>query len=121
MEADAKRLRAELDNLVSALAAGTANLDPIVRAVAERQERVSALDARIRAAKTAPEAISAELQRLECEARDRLADLRAELAGHPADARAFLARILTGPLKFTPDGNRYRIEGEVPVTTSLFR
>jgi hypothetical protein len=69
---------------------------------------------------TAPEAISTELKRLERDARRRLADFRSALLGHPVEARAFLASIFAGPLKFTPEGNRYRIEGEVPVATALF-
>jgi hypothetical protein len=97
-----------------------AKTDAIVQAVAERQEKLSALDARIRAVKTAPEAISTELHRIEREARRRLADFRSALAGHPAEPRAFLSQILAVPLKFTPEGNRYRIEGEVPAAVALF-
>jgi hypothetical protein len=105
---------------VGALATGTPQPAPIVDAVAERQEKLSALDARIRAAKTAPEAISTELSRLEREARRRLGDFRTALASHPTEARAFLAKVFTGPLIFTPDGNRYRIEGEIPAASVLF-
>jgi hypothetical protein len=61
-----------------------------------------------------------QLHRLEHDARARLADFRAALAGHPAEARVFLSKIFAGPLKFTPDGDRYRIEGEVPVAAALF-
>jgi site-specific DNA recombinase len=120
LEVEANRLRAEIANLVTALASGPAQPAPIVDAVAERQEKLSILDARIRSAKTAPEAISTELSRLEREARRRLADFRTALASHPTEARAFLAKVFTGPLIFTPDGNRYRIEGEIPAAGVLF-
>jgi site-specific DNA recombinase len=120
LEADAKRLRAEIANLVSALAIGAGQPGPIVEAVAERQEKLSTLEARIRAAKTAPEAITAELNRLEREARQRLRDFRSALAARPVEARAFLAKVFTGPLRFTPEGNRYRIEGEIPAASILF-
>jgi hypothetical protein len=88
-----------------------------------RQVRINQrneLDARIRAIKTAPEAISTELARLEREARGRLADFRSVLAGHPTEARTFLAQIFAGPLTFTPEGNRYRIEGAVATASALF-
>ena len=120
MEADAKRLQSEIANLVSALAGGSTRMDALVQAVAERQEKLSALDAHLRAVKTAPEAISTELHRLEREARSRLADFRGALAGHPTEARAFLSQIFSAPLKFTREGNRYRIEGEVAAASSLF-
>ena len=119
MEADAKRLQSEIANLVAAIAAGQTKRDALVQAVADHQEKLSALDARIRAVKTAPEAISTELHRLEREARSRLADFRAALAGHPTEARAFLSQVFAGPLKFTAEANRYRIEGEVAAASSL--
>jgi hypothetical protein len=120
METEVKTLRKEIENLVSALALGGGNLPPLIQAVAERQQRLAELETRLSVAKTAPEAISAELRRLEQEARAKLADFRAALLGNPIEARAFLRTILAGPLKFTPEGNRFRIEGEVPVTEALF-
>lgn len=122
MESEAKRLRVEIANLVSAIAAGgaKANLDPLVEAVAQRQERASLLEGRIRAAKAAPEAIARELERAETEARSRLADFRSVLGSHPVEARSFLSQILAGPLRFTPEGNRFRIEGQVPAGAGLF-
>ncbi len=119
-EDEAKRLQVEIANLVGALASGPTQPAPIVSAVAERQEKLTLLDTRIRAVKTAPEAISTELSRLEREARRRLADFRSALAADPTEARAFLAKIFTGPLIFTPEGNRYRIEGEIPAASVLF-
>jgi hypothetical protein len=97
LEAEAKRLRGEIANLVSALAGGSSKPDALVEAVAERQEKLSTLDARIRAIKTAPEAISTELARLELEARARLADFRSILAGHPAELGRSSLRSSPGP------------------------
>lgn len=44
---------------------------PIVRGIADRQERLSTLEARLRTAAAAPEAISLELWRMEAEAKQR--------------------------------------------------
>jgi hypothetical protein len=46
--------------------------------------------------------------------------LRTVLSSHPTEARAFLAKVFTGPLVFTPDGHRYRIDGEIPAESVLF-
>jgi hypothetical protein len=58
--------------------------------------------------------------RLEREARSRLADFREVARIHGAQARSFLEQILAGPMTFTPDGNRFVIEGEVRVPAALF-
>jgi hypothetical protein len=120
MESEVKKVRKEIENLVSAIAVGAGNVPPLIQAVAERQQKLSELEARLSVAKTAPEAISAELRRLEQEARAKLADFRAALFGSPIVALAFLRTILTGRLMFSPEGNLYRFEGEVPVTAALF-
>ena len=101
MEADAKRLQSEIANLVAAIAAGQTKRDALVQAVADHQEKLSALDARIRAVKTAPEAISTELHRLEREARSakRAADLPTSARRSPA-TRLRLVRFC---LKSSPD------------------
>jgi site-specific DNA recombinase len=120
MELEAQRLRVELNNLVSAIAASCANVEAVMQAASQRQEKLSALEARIRTAKSAPEAISTELHRLERDARARLADVRTALASNPAEARTLLSKVIAGPLKFTAEGNRYRIEGETAAVTALF-
>ena len=120
MELEAQRLRVELNNLVSAIAASATRVDAVMQAAAQRQEKLSALEARLRAAKSAPEAISTELHRLEREARARLGDFRTALASNPAEARTLLSKVIAGPLKFTAEGNRYRIEGETAAVTALF-
>ncbi len=82
LEDEARALRTEIDRLVAAIAGGTAPA-PVVAAIAERQARLADLGGRIRAAKAAPAAVSAELSRLEQAARAHLADLRTTLTGAP--------------------------------------
>ncbi|XXY50234.1 hypothetical protein WME91_03680 [Sorangium sp. So ce269] len=117
LEREASRLRSEIDRLVNALASFDQKPEAVIRGIAERQDQLSALEARLRAAKAAPSALDLEVRRLEKEARQRLGDLRAMLEGNPEDARKALETILGGPLRFTPidtpDGKRYRIEGVV--------
>lgn len=50
LEKEAVRLRTEMDRLVQALASTDQKPEVIVRAIAERQEQFSTLDARLRAA-----------------------------------------------------------------------
>ncbi|WP_080682277.1 hypothetical protein [Sorangium cellulosum] len=94
--------------------------EAVIRGIAERQDQLSALEARLRAAKAAPSALDLEVRRLEKEARQRLGDLRAMLERNPEEARKALETLETllgGPLRFTPietpEGKRYRIEGVV--------
>jgi site-specific DNA recombinase len=118
LEEEARGLRLEIDRLVAAIAGGSAPA-AVRAAIGDRQTRLAELDGRIRAAKAAPAAVSAELARLEQAARAHLADLRTTLADRPVEARKLLSGILAAPLRFTPEGNRYRIEGQVPVAALL--
>ncbi|WP_437994738.1 recombinase family protein [Sorangium sp. So ce185] len=117
LEREASRLRSEIDRLVNALASFDQKPEAVIRGIAERQDQLSALEARLRAAKAAPSALDLEVRRLEKEARQRLGDLRAMLERNPEEARKALETILGGPLRFTPietpEGKRYRIEGVV--------
>ena len=115
LEAEARRLRGELDRLVSALAAGTAS-PTVAKAIDEREKRLSEVRARLDVLRVAPGVIDLEVRRLEKEARGRLADLRGLLGRNPTEARAALEALLGGPLTFAPidapgGGRRYRIEG----------
>ena len=74
----------------------------------------------MRAVKSAPEAISMEIKRLERQARNQLADYRSALMAHPTQAREALLKIFAGPLKFTPDDGHYRIEGKISANTAIF-
>ena len=65
---DADRLRGEIDRLVQALATSSASPQAVVEAIGSRQQRLTALEARLRAAQAAPEAISLQARRLESDA-----------------------------------------------------
>ncbi|MGK3981380.1 hypothetical protein WMF38_57815 [Sorangium sp. So ce118] len=97
---------------MDALASFDQKPEAVIRVIAERQDQLSALEARLRAAKAAPSALDLEVRRLEKEARQRLGDLRAMLERNPEEARKALETILGGPLRFTPietpEGKRYR-------------
>lgn len=122
LESEASKLRREVDRLVAALASSEQKPDAIVIAVAERQERVRELEARIRVAKLAPDAIDTESRRLEREARARIADLTTALESNPEEARAFLKALFPGRLSWRPvetaEGRRYEITGEAVVGAS---
>jgi site-specific DNA recombinase len=117
LEREASRLRVEIDRLVDALASIDQKPEAVIRGIAERQDQLSRLEARLRAAKAAPSALDLAVRRLEREARHRLGDLRAMLERNPEEARKALETILGGPLRFTPietpEGKRYRIEGVI--------
>ena len=102
LEDEATKLRREVDRLVAALATSDDKPDAVVRALAERQARIQELDAQIRVARMAPEAVSAEAKRLEAEARRRIADLQTVLDTNPEEARAFLAALFPGKLTWRP-------------------
>ncbi len=116
-------LRAEIDRLVGALATTDQKPGPVVQAIAERQEELSALDARVRAAKAAPDAIELEIRRMEADARRRLTDLRGALGRNADAAREVLRAIFEAPLRSTPvqtpEGRRFQIEGTASVGKML--
>ncbi len=115
LEREASRLRAEIDRLVNALASIDQKPEAVIQGIADRQDQLSALEARLKAAKAAPSALDLEVRRMEKEARQRLGELRAMLERNPDEGRKTLETILGGPLRFTPietlDGKRYKIEG----------
>jgi site-specific DNA recombinase len=119
LEAEARKLRAEIGRLVDAVATGTGATEPLVSALETRQERLSAVDAELRAMKAAPEAISLELRRMEAQAKQRLADLAGAFERNPELAREALLKLFPEPLRFTAlktdQGQRFLIEGEAVV------
>jgi site-specific DNA recombinase len=118
LEGEGRRLRAEIDRLVDALAAGTVS-PTIARSIDEREKRLSQVQARRDVLRTAPDVLDLEVRRLEREARARLADFRALLERKPTEARKALEALLDGPLTFaaaeTPGGRRYQITGKAAV------
>ena len=123
LELEATRLRGEIERLVMALATIDQKPEAVIRGIAERQEQLSALEARMRAAKAAPDVLNLEVRRLEKEARQRLADFTGAMERNPQEARRVLEALVSGPLRFTPiettDGKRYKIEGEVGLDAML--
>lgn len=121
LEREASRLRAEITRLVQVLASVDQKPEAVIQGIAERQDQLSALEARMKAAKVAPSALDLEVRRLEKEGRRRLGDLRAMLERNPDEGRKALETILGGPLRFTPietpEGKRYKIEGVVALET----
>jgi site-specific DNA recombinase len=89
LEDEARKLRSEIDNLVSALAGVNDKPAPIVQAIAERNERLSAIEDRLRAARTAPEVVAQEVRRMEDEAKRRTDHLRGALDRNPEEGPSF--------------------------------
>lgn len=116
-------LRAEIDRLVGALASTDQRPAPIVRAIADRQEELSVLDARIRSAKAAPGAIELEIRRMEAEVRGRLTALREALERNSQSAREVLRAIFPDPMRSTPvetpEGRRFHVAGRACVGNML--
>lgn len=123
LEEQASTFRAQINRLVEALASTDDRPEPIVQAVAQRQQRLSELEARIRAAKAAPDVIQLELRRIEAEVKKRPANLGQALDRNPEEARAVIRAIFDGPLRFTPvdapEGRRFQIEGKAVIGSML--
>ncbi len=98
---EARELRIEIDRLVTAIATANDKPEPLVRAIGERQERLSQIESRLRAAQAAPEAINLELRRMEAEAKKRLSDLAGVFERNPDDAREALRELFPDKLTFT--------------------
>lgn len=123
LEAQVRTVKAELDRLGAALVATDDKPHLIVKMIAEREQRLATLEARLAAIRTAPSVLDLEIRRLEKRARDRLADLRGLMGRNPEEARATLETLLSRPLRFTaietPEGKRYRVEGEIGLEAML--
>jgi len=119
LEQEARELRVEINKLVTAVATTDDKPEPIVKAIGERQDRLSEIEARLRAVKAAPEAINLELRRMELEAKRRLADLAGVFERNPDDARDALRELFPGKLTFTSiqtaEGPRFQVEGEAVI------
>lgn len=116
LAAEARKLRAEIDRLVAAIAAGTAS-PTLGKAIEQREARLSEVNARLDVLSTAPGVIDFEVRRLEKEARTRLADLAGLIERNPTEARKALEAVFTGPLTFTRVNKRYEIKGTAAVGT----
>lgn len=118
LEAEARRLRGELDRLVAALATGVES-PTIAGVIGDREKRLVEVRARLEVIAVAPSVLDLEVRRLEKEARARLADFQGLLGRNVAESRKALEALLEGPLRFTPvqtkEGRRYQISGAAAV------
>lgn len=123
IEAEARKLRREVETLADAIATSETKPVALVRRLDERERALRDLDARMRTARAAPGAIDLELRRLEREARERLRQIGDVLARNPAEGRAVLQAFLAGPLRFdaieTADGKRFRVSGKASLGGDL--
>ncbi|WP_170229379.1 recombinase zinc beta ribbon domain-containing protein [Polyangium fumosum] len=115
LEAEARKLREEIARLGEAIIATTDAPTTLVRMMAEREKRLTAIESRLAAIQTAPSVLDLEVRRMEKEARGRIADIAGLLERNPERARSALERLVTAPLRFvpieTPEGKRFWVEG----------
>lgn len=114
---EADKLRVEIERLSEAIMSTTDAPTTLVKMLKERETRLSAVEVKLAALRTAPQALDGELARMEKLARQRLADLATSIHAGPLEARKALETLVAGPLQFTPvqttEGKRYRITGEL--------
>ena len=121
---EAKKLNGEILRLTEALAqVDDTSPGAVVEAISLRERRLSTLQGRIKALRTAPSALDMELARLDRTARTRLEQLSSTLTRNPSEARDVVRALVAGHLTATPvetpEGNRFRLEG-VTAFGSLF-
>lgn len=117
IRAQIRGLKAEIDRLGRALAATDDAPAAVLKMIADREERVAALELRLLRIQGEPSVLNMEARRIEKEARKRLGDFAGLMERHPVEARRVLESLLKGPLRFVPvetaEGRRCRVEGEV--------
>jgi hypothetical protein len=119
LEAEAQKLKGELDKLGQALLSTDDKPSTIVKMMAEREEKLTALRARLASMKTAPQVLDLEARRMEKDARQRIRELRGVVGRRGEAAKRALAALLDGKLTFTPtDDKQYEITGRI-VTGAL--
>jgi hypothetical protein len=84
------KLAKEIERMAEAVATAP-NVKQLATKLAERQERLTELDARIQILRTAPGALDLEVRRLEKQVRTRLAGLRDAVRGNVPEARRVLS------------------------------
>ena len=117
LEAEARKLRAEIERLGEAIVATTDAPTTLVRMMAEREKRLTAVETRLSALRTAPSVLDLEVRRMEKEARARIEEFEELISRNPEKVRSAVERLMTEPFRFvpveTPEGKRYNIEGEL--------
>lgn len=117
LAAEVRKREQEIKRLVDILASADTQPEAVLERISERENEVRSLKTRLEVLRTAPSVIDMEVQRIEAEARRRLANLRSLLERNPDQAREVMSTILDGPLSFTPirtdDGPRYEVRGSI--------
>lgn len=123
LEAELKKVNAEIGRLANGLALGDEKPHAVIKLLAEKERHALQLKNRVEALKAAPAAVRLELDTLEAEARQRIAQFSELLGRNPVEARKAMDALLEAPLVFTPvelpEGKRYKVEGPV-ATGNLF-
>jgi hypothetical protein len=116
--AELQTLDRELARLAEAIAAG-GQLSSLLGLLKSRQQRRDELAAVVtRASSFGVAAVNRKV--VEGKVRERLETWRSRLLGkNVQDARQWLREVLTGPLRFSPEGNAYRVEGELALGALL--
>ena len=105
-----RQVEREIGNLTKAIAAG-GPLESLVAALKGTEGRRAELVASIEAAE-AVDVRRFDRKAIERRVRHQLNDWWRLLTTNVGDGRQLLREILVGPLKFTPEGDVYRFEGE---------
>jgi len=100
VQAELQGVQAEIDRLVTALAAGVA-VDSITAGLKDRESAKQALNARLEHLDGRARAAQVDRQAL----RATLGDWKKKLSGNPVVARQVLSRLLTERIAFHPDGD----------------
>lgn len=108
----------EIGRMTEALATGTSS-SAVIQGIAEREERQRKAKARMEALLAAPKAVEFEVHRLRKEARERLSDLQALMAGNVAEAREVLETLLDEPIVCAPVNRRYKMRAPLAVPEAL--
>lgn len=112
-----KRARAELDKLGASLLASDAKPALVLKMIADREEKVADLDAKIKRAKVSPKVVDMEIRRMEKEAIYRLRNMGQMMKESPAGARQAIETMLDGPLIVTPTSDgRFKLTGRVSIS-----
>jgi site-specific DNA recombinase len=108
-----RAIEREIANLAQAVATG-GQLEALLCELRIREARRAELLTTI-AAYEALTVVRFDRRSIEQDVKRHLDDWRGMLAKHTSDGRQLLREVLTGPLRFTPEGRTYRFEGEASV------
>ena len=110
---DLAQIDREIANLTKAIMVG-GPIDPLVAELKAHQERRNALVPAIEAAERV-DVRRFDRKAIERTVRQQLTQWRSLLTANVGDGRQLLREALVGPLRFTPEGDVYRFEGEAAI------